>query len=352
VTPLVEPKPFIQDVSTDPGPTTANITWTTAQPAPTVVEYGEDLRYGVFSMSNGVPTTVHAVTLTGLRPSTIYQFMVQARYGGATITQPGEFTTTNFPVAMASNAVPVFTITNAWKFSSSNLDSVAWTAPGYDDSGWPSGPGLLWVDTRAVPNPEVQPKGTEMPDDPATGLPRITYYLRTRFTVAGDPAGAILVFTNYIDDGAVFYLNGTEIFRNNMPPLSTPVSNSTLATGFNCGGDATCPVGFQVSGALATNLVAGDNVLAVEVHNFSADSPDITFGSSMWIATTPPYLPRLSLIGPGAPAVLDWNGDGFTLQTSPRLGPGSVWTDVPGPVTNSPFVLAPQSAGYYRLRGP
>jgi hypothetical protein len=352
VTPFVEPKPFIQSVATDAGSTTANIVWTTTTPTPTLLEYGEDLRYGRFSASNGAPATTHVVTLTGLTPSTIYQFMIDAPKNAAVITQPGQFTTTNSVAGSPGAAVPIFPITNTWKYSYSNLDGVAWTAPAYDDSAWASGPGLLWVDTRAGgPDTNVQPKGCKMPENPATHLPYITYYFRAHFDFQGDPAGAILVFTNYIDDGAIWYLNGAEISRNNMSIPLNLVSNSTLATGFNCGGDATCPVVFKISGSLATNLVAGDNVLAVEVHNYSADSPDITFGTALWIATPPPYLPRLSLIPAGDTAILDWNGDGFTLQQSPVLGPGPIsWTDVPGPVTNSPFSISPRSAGFFRLR--
>ena len=43
-----------------------------------------------------------------------------------------------------------------------------------------------------------------------------TYYFRTHFTVNFDPAAVLLVSSNYIDDGAVFYLNGHEYGRFNM----------------------------------------------------------------------------------------------------------------------------------------
>src|SRR5258706_16215731 len=58
-----------------------------------------------------------------------------------------------------------------------------------------------------------------------------TYYFRTHFTFNDDPAGIILYFTSYIDDGAVFYLNGAEIYRYLMFPPPPVILNSYRATG-------------------------------------------------------------------------------------------------------------------------
>jgi len=59
------------------------------------------------------------------------------------------------------------------------------------------------------------------------------------------------------------------------------ISNSTLASAYNCSsGDATCPYVFTIAGDLITNLVSGDNVLAVEAHNYKTNSSDVTFGSA------------------------------------------------------------------------
>jgi hypothetical protein len=53
----------------------------------------------------------------------------------------------------------------------------------------------------------------QLPADPATGFPYPTYYFRTHFNFEGAPEVALLTLTNYIDDGAIFYLNGAEVFR-------------------------------------------------------------------------------------------------------------------------------------------
>ena len=42
---------------------------------------------------------------------------------------------------------------------------------------------------------------------------RLTYYFRTTFAYTGGVSGASLTFSNILDDGAVYYLNGVEIAR-------------------------------------------------------------------------------------------------------------------------------------------
>jgi len=108
-------------------------------------------------------------------------------------------------------------------------------------------------------------------------------------------------------------------------------------------------VSFVLSGDAITNLVVGDNVLAVEVHNFSAQSPDITFGMSLGYLQNLTVLPQLSISAENGIVTLTWNQTGFVLQQADSLaGP---WTDLPGPVHNSPYsVPASAAAQYYRLR--
>ncbi len=343
---------FISEVAVDPFDTTANITWTTLSPATTLVEYGPTLAYGKYTMTNPAPVTRHVMTLTGVKPGTNNYFQIESVDQGVSYTYQGMFTTADFSGTGVSSLI--FDLANVWKFSTNNLNGVAWKATGYDDSGWPQGPGLLWVDTRSGgPNPAVQFRNTQMPENPATQLPYLTYYFRSHFMFTNGAAGMVLVFSNYIDDGALFYLNGVEIKRNNLAAAPTAIANSTLANAYNCGGDATCPVVFSVSGNLLTNVVQGDNVLAVEVHNYAAASPDITFGSALFFNQPVIPTPRLSGLFSAPYVALYWNGTGSTLQQSANLsGSGSAWADVPGPVIRSPYAVTNDNAGtlFYRLR--
>src|SRR5439155_15124258 len=74
------------------------------------------------------------------------------------------------------------------------------------------------------------------------------------------------------DDGAVVYLNGTEVYRNNMP--GGGISSSTFASTTIGGDDESTWYSASVSPAL---LHAGSNVIAVEIHQSVPDSSDISF---------------------------------------------------------------------------
>lgn len=111
---------------------------------------------------------------------------------------------------------------------------------------------------------------------PGTALPTgvTTTYFRKSFHFTGNPAQTELTLRSVVDDGAVFYLNGTEIARRNMP--EGPVSHATLASS---------PVtAATLSDALvvpAGSLVQGVNVIAVELHQATPADADATFGMSL-----------------------------------------------------------------------
>ena len=177
----------------------------------------------------------------------------------------------------------------------------------------------------------------------------MTYYFRTHFQIREKTAGGSLRFSGLIDDGAVFYLNGHEVYRLRMDDAPAAIGNGTLATGFPCEGDATCPDEFTIGGALADSLVAGDNVLAVEVHNYNLRSADITFGVSVTDAQRLTVPAVLAISGADGDTTLSWTRGGFILHpASAAQGP---WTDVPGPVVSSPYTAAANvDARYFRLR--
>jgi len=90
-------------------------------------------------------------------------------------------------------------------------------------------------------------------------------------------SGFQLVATNYIDDGAVYYLNGIEVGRLRI--TANPVVYSTLAANQPAEGQT------EVLTFSTNSLVAGDNVMAVEVHQSSCcgsgTSSDDVFGMSL-----------------------------------------------------------------------
>lgn len=92
-----------------------------------------------------------------------------------------------------------------------------------------------------------------------------TSYYRHSFNFTGDPSRTVLKLNSTVSDGAVFYLNGQELTRTNMPGGAAGHTTSALS-------DQTVPVnsGFQTVPASA--LVAGSNVLAVSVHTGATDN--------------------------------------------------------------------------------
>lgn len=75
------------------------------------------------------------------------------------------------------------------------------------------------------------------------------------------------------DDGAVVYVNGTEVWRDNMPAGS--INDLTLASSFV---DGAAEDVFKHLTVPATGLFFDDvNVIAVEIHQQSVSSSDISF---------------------------------------------------------------------------
>ena len=111
-------------------------------------------------------------------------------------------------------------------------------------------------------------------------LPPTTYF-RTAFEFNGDPAATSLKLDAIIDDGAVFYLNGTEVARWNMPggaiAFSTPASLDV--TNAASSGSLSIP---------SSSLLPGINLLAAEVHQAVAGTNDLLFGARLLAAPAPP----------------------------------------------------------------
>jgi exopolysaccharide biosynthesis protein len=343
---------FINDVVATPEDVSATITWTTPEPATGQVEYGTDPGLGLSSPLTTAVVTNHTATLSDLIPSTTYYYQIKSAVNASEYKSPLlVFTTTNY---VTTNVV--FDITNSWKYSWANLDGVNWTAPTYNDStsSWnPPGQGILWADARG-PNDAINPKNTQMSIDTSTAFPYPTYYFRTHFNLPSISTGTSLIFSAHVDDGAVFYLNGTEIYRLRMPASPQEIVNSDLAAAAPCpednpAGNATCSDDFEVSPSVLQGVVkAGDNVLAVEVHNYNPRSPDITFGTSL--AATVPIPkdnPTLHIAYSDGQITIAWQGTGFRLQQSASVTGG--WSNVPGSIASPYTTTASGQAQFFRL---
>ena len=167
------------------------------------------------------------------------------------------------PIEIVTTSFPLIANTNVWKYEQTSIPGTDWVTPGYaGDAGWPAGAALLYVESGSKPWPKNTP----------LTLGRMTYYFRTHFTVPTNTAGMTLDLNTIIDDGAVFYLNGQEVFRVHMPAGGVDYTTAANDHESALEGPFTLP---------ATHLHVGDNVMAVEVHQVNADSSDIVFGLSL-----------------------------------------------------------------------
>ncbi len=89
----------------------ATITWTTDQPSSSQVFYGATTAYGSQSTLNSTLTTSHSVTLTGLTPSTLYDFDVVSTNSASLSATSTNATFTTTAVAPTISGVIVSTIT-------------------------------------------------------------------------------------------------------------------------------------------------------------------------------------------------------------------------------------------------
>lgn len=174
-----------------------------------------------------------------------------------------------------------------WRF---NLDAGpsglpadwATTAHAVDGVSWDEGPGLLGEENTPLGEPILTP---------VTLSPKIPYYFETEF-IYNDPETVVeMVIDHYIDDGAVFYLNGIELDRFNMP--AGPLSPGQVASQ---------GVGNASLNTLVIpdpNILPGSNRLSIEVHQASTGSNDLVLGAQVTLRKSDgtgmpsqPYLER------------------------------------------------------------
>jgi hypothetical protein len=254
------------------------------------------------------------------------------------------------------------------------ITNQAWTLPDYPDTGetWGSRPGgVVYYDQAGL-----QTNGTcpgfwysspplgifiDPTADPDHGT---TYYFRSHFTAPTNNGFGKLTIRYVSDDGIIWYLNGQEIFRTNMPPGS--VTRTTQSNG-------ELYPGCRVTGIITVTNLRNDpntNVLAAEVHQSAdATSQDLYYGVKLTLTITNrvPYLPRLSVAptGPSQPCPplqISWPASDypeFILESTGSIPcPDNAWaplttTNTP-PTNRSPHLLnsCRQPQEFFRLRGP
>ena len=231
-----------------------------------------------------------------------------------------------------------------------DLTLTGWQNVGYNDTqaGWESGlAGLSSFGEEAGPGFELR----NFTLNAQTNGGPTTIYFRTHFNFPGSPTGATLRWAGAVDDGAVFYVNGVEAGRIRMTNTQVFFTNQASASS-----PETTNVFHPAEGPFllsASNLVSGDNVLAVEVHQSGANSSDVVLSiqliAEIQNATAPVQGPRLRIsLNPATGAVtVSWTGAGILQQTTELQSSGTVWTDVAG--NPNPYVFTPPAGSNMRF---
>jgi len=177
---------------------------------------------------------------------------------------------------------------SSWKYLDDGSDQgTAWKNTGFNDSSWASGNAQLgYGDGDEV---------TVLSYGGNSNNKYITYYFRHNFDVTDPNETDDLSLEILRDDGAVVYINGTEVQRTNMP--SGTINYLTTASS-TVGGSA--EDAFNEYIIPSNQLVAGTNLIAVEIHQRSASSSDISFDLKLTAQTTPVYRKAPYLIYPGS----------------------------------------------------
>jgi len=319
---------------------------------------------------DGLPDPPRSVTMAWSQvsgPGTVW--FGNANQSNATVTFPGTGTyvlrlTVSDGVLQASDdlsvtiqrtpsAVTFIPPGSTWKYLDNGTDQgTAWRARTFNDAAWASGAAPLgYSDANGIP------PTTTLGYGPDVNNKYITTYFRRTFPVTSPSSVTNLLASVQRDDGVIIYLNGTEVFRSNMPV--DPVDYLTPAIGVVGGVDETTFYSQPVNPGL---LVAGNNVIAVELHQSGAGSTDIILDLELTGAAFP--VNQGPLVNAGSDRTISLPADtllnGAISDDGLPVPPGMLtftWSKVSGPGTvtiANPNALSTSagfsSAGTYVLR--
>jgi hypothetical protein len=157
---------------------------------------------------------------------------------------------------------------HVWKYLDDGTDQgTAWRSADHDDSGWSEGPSEL-----GYAEGDEATRVAYIDTDPLRGgiQRNATTYFRTDVEIVRPSGYSYFVVKLKYDDAAAVYANGVEILRTTNLPANAA---------FNTFANRSTPnehlfFNFQIP---SSRFIAGVNSLAVEIHNASSSSSDISF---------------------------------------------------------------------------
>lgn len=173
------------------------------------------------------------------------------------------------------NDIPLIDLGPGWRYFKGRAEpapgpggtpTTAWTEPAFNDASW--SPGATSIGFGDGDDATVL---TDMRNQ------YLSVYLRREFTIEDPGSLENLILTVDYDDGYVAYLNGVEIGRSRtMRETGEPPACNRAATGGHEAGEDRLDL---INVSRFTSLLKaapGKNVLALQVHNISLDSSDLS----------------------------------------------------------------------------
>jgi hypothetical protein len=213
-----------------------------------------------------------------------------------------------------------------WRYLEDGSDpGAAWRSNAFNEAGWKTGPAELGFGEAA----ENRPEATVVARTNAYGGTNLAWYFRRSFLVP-DPARIQSLAGRLLrDDGAAVYLNGAEVWRDNLP--AGALSSQSLALAAITGTAETNWLTNALSPAL---LLPGTNLLAVEVHQNTNSSSDLSFDFELTAQVLAGDRPPLSLRLAGGRPEVRWPADAgfYSLYAATSFFPVPTWQRI----TNEP----------------
>jgi hypothetical protein len=294
----------------------------------------------VLALSSSAP---FALNWTNLAHGTHLLLAVAYDTAGHSVTSaPVSFT--NFLLPLTASLVSSGA---EWRyFDRTNDLGTAWRSLSFDDSSWSRGPSMLgFGDANGL-----------LPATTVASNRQWTTYFRRSFVVPFPNVISSVGARLLRDDGAVIYLNGAEVWRDNLP--AGVISNATPASS-SIGGVAEST--WLTNSINPSLLVPGTNWVAAEIHQQSLSSSDIAFDFELVATVVLAVEPRLNVDVNNSALALNWPSDdpgAFALYCATSLSPPVLWTRS----TNTPVFIGDRwkiavpvstgDSGFFRLQAP
>lgn len=198
---------------------------------------------------------------------------------------------TNIQTLGAELPVSIVSGTTEWRYLDDGTDPAegaedrtVWTLPDFDDSAWSTAVGSLGAKRGAISDlgGGCTPANLlhQYKDDGTTDIE--AFFFRTKVTVEDPSAVGLITGSLLYDDGAIVYINGERVaaFDDN----ACDASGNSLGKGFDAnlqygGSNDSAPktgtISISDEAEIASLLHAGENTVAVELHQGRASSSDL-----------------------------------------------------------------------------